>query len=94
MQTTTEVGMSPTNSEEALNILLGKLESILSNPEQKDVWTEKDIMQYLQLGQSTISRKVVAHPKFPTPLVGSDFGKKRWFRTDVIKFLDRHRGTM
>ena len=77
-----------------LETLAQKLEHLLTKPEDKDIWSEDDICKYLSLGKSTISRKVVAHPNFPAPVIGKDFSSKRWFRADVIRFLNRYRGSL
>ncbi|MCP1646953.1 hypothetical protein [Pseudomonas nitroreducens] len=67
------------------------LVAYLSGPKiapEDELWTSKEIGEYLKLSPITVEQRVATRPDFPEPLqpCGTVKAMKRWFAVDVKKW--------
>ncbi|HGM7922744.1 TPA: hypothetical protein ACKQHQ_002941 [Pseudomonas aeruginosa] len=74
----------------AIRDLLAHLRGPKVAPED-ELWTTKDIGEYLKLSPVTVEQRVATRPGFPEPLqpCGTVKSMKRWFAADVKRWA-RH----
>lgn len=51
-----------------------------------EVWTAKEIAEWLRLSQRHVADRLVHDPRFPRPLKGC-VGKKRWIKDEVVEWV-------
>ncbi|HCF3270818.1 hypothetical protein ACM70Y_12515 [Pseudomonas aeruginosa] len=71
----------------AIRDLLAHLRGPKVAPED-ELWTTREIGEYLKLSPATVEGRVVTRPDFPAPLqpCGTVKASKRWFAVDVKKW--------
>lgn len=71
----------------AIRDLLAHLRGPKVAPEE-ELWTTKEIGEYLKLSPVTVEQRVSTRPDFPDPLqpCGTVKSMKRWFAADVKKW--------
>lgn len=71
----------------ALRDLVAQLSAPKIAPDD-ELWTSKEIGEYLKLSHVTVEQRVAVRPDFPEPLqpCGTVKAMKRWFAVDVKKW--------
>lgn len=71
----------------AIRDLVAQLSAPKIAPED-ELWTSKEIGEYLKLSPITVEQRVATRPGFPEPLqpCGTVKSMKRWFAIDVKKW--------
>lgn len=71
----------------ALRDLVAQLSAPKIAPDD-ELWTSKEIGEYLKLSHVTVEQRVATRPDFPEPLqpCGTVKAMKRWFAADVKKW--------
>ncbi len=71
----------------AIRDLVAQLSSPKIAPED-ELWTSKEIGEYLKLSPITVEQRVATRPDFPEPLqpCGTVKAMKRWFAADVKRW--------
>lgn len=71
----------------AIRALVAQLSAPKIDPED-ELWSAKEIGEYLKLSPVTVQDKVITRPGFPEPLqpCGTVKAMKRWFAVDVKKW--------
>ena len=71
----------------AIRDLVAQLSAPKIAPDE-ELWTSKEIGEYLKLSHVTVEQRVATRPDFPEPLqpCGTVKAMKRWFAVDVKKW--------
>lgn len=80
---------------DALRDLVAQLSAPKVAPED-ELWTSKEIGEYLKLSPVTVEQRVATRPGFPEPLqpCGTVKSMKRWFAQDVKRWARQNSSKM
>lgn len=80
------------NSPELAESLVKQLKKIVGD---ESMWSIADIAAYMNLSKSTISNRILPHKDFPAaiqiPYGHASKTERRWYPTEVKKWISRHR---
>jgi predicted DNA-binding transcriptional regulator AlpA len=73
--------------------LIDKIDELIRTraPEQKDMWTTKDIAAYTGMRHSTVRDVTTKLTGFPTPVRPHDTSYQIWIASEVKKWLRQQR---
>lgn len=55
-----------------------------------ELWTAREIASWLMLSARHVAERLVHESGFPAPAIGGKkFGRKRWFKDDVIRWAGK-----